>query len=128
MWYQFLNVFFFVFHSLFTLFNIVGWAFGKTRKLHLATILLTAFSWFVLGIWYGWGYCVCTDWHWQAREVLGYQDRSGSYIHFLLLHLTGMDFNKQLVDTVTICIFLLTAALSIGLNIHDRKRMRKDPR
>lgn len=125
MWHQFLNIFFFVFHTAFTLFNIVGWAFLKTRKLHLITILLTAFSWFVLGIWYGWGYCVCTDWHWDAREALGYHDRSNSYIHFLLLHFTGKDFNKQLVDTATLSIFLLTAVLSVWLNIRDRKRRNR---
>jgi len=125
MWHQFLNIFFFVFHTAFTLFNIAGWAFPKTRKLHLATILLTAFSWFVLGIWYGWGYCACTDWHWEAREALGYHDLSNSYIHFLLFHLTGKDFNKQLVDKATLSIFLLTAVLSVWLNIRDRKRRNR---
>jgi len=39
---------------------------------HRASLLLTAFSWFVLGIWYGWGYCVCTDWHYMVlRDELG---------------------------------------------------------
>jgi hypothetical protein len=36
--YQFLNIFLFIFHTVFTLFNIVGWAFTKTRKLHLITL------------------------------------------------------------------------------------------
>ncbi|HCN84632.1 MAG TPA: DUF2784 domain-containing protein, partial [Sphingobacteriaceae bacterium] len=90
MWYQFLNIFFFVFHTLFTVFNVVGWIFPKTRRLHLITMSLTAFSWFILGIWYGWGYCFCTDWHWDVREKLGYHDRSNSYIHFLILKLTGV--------------------------------------
>lgn len=124
MWYQFLNIFFFVFHSVFTLFNIVGWAFPKTRKLHLITMLLTTASWFVLGIWYGWGYCVCTDWHWQVRETLGYHDRSNSYIHFLLLKLTGRNFDPQFVDNLTLVIFLLCFILSLSLNIMD-KRKRK---
>lgn len=125
MWYQFLNIFFFVFHTAFTLFNTVGWAFTKTRKLHLVTILLTAFSWFVLGIWFGWGYCACTDWHWQVRNALGYKDRSNSYIHFLLLHVTGYNFNKQLVDIVTLSIFILTAALSVWVNIRYWKKRKK---
>lgn len=124
MWYQFLNIFFFVFHSVFTLFNIVGWAFPKTRKLHLITMLLTAASWFVLGIWYGWGYCVCTDWHWRVRESLDYHDRSNSYIHFLLLKLTGKNFDPQLVENLTLIIFLLCFILSLSLNIMD-KRKRK---
>ena len=124
MWYQFLNIFFFVFHTIFTLFNIVGWAFPKTRRLHLITVSLTAFSWFVLGIWFGWGYCLCTDWHWDIREKLGYTDESGSYIHFLILKLTGVNMNPQLVNNVTLMVFVASAALSIWLNIRDRSRLK----
>lgn len=122
MWYQFLNIFFFVFHTIFTLFNIIGWIFPKTRRLHLITMTLTAFSWFVLGIWYGWGYCFCTHWHWSVREKLGYYDHSNSYIHFLILKLTGIDFNPQLVEITTLIVFLVSFALSIWLNIRDWKR------
>ncbi len=82
--YQFLNIFFFVFHTVWTLFNMTGWMFRPTRRLHLVTLTLTALSWFVLGIWYGWGYCLCTDWHWQVRRELGFRDESNSYIHFLV--------------------------------------------
>jgi len=122
--YQFLNIFFFIFHTVFTLFNIVGWIFPKTRKVHLITMTLTAFSWFVLGIWYGWGYCVCTDWHWNVREKLGLIDRYHSYIHFLLLKMTGIDLDPKLVDTGTLVVFLLSFALSICLNFIDY-RLRK---
>jgi hypothetical protein len=127
MWYQFFNIFFFVFHTLFTLFNIVGWIFRKTRKLHLITMLLTAFSWFVLGIWYGWGYCFCTDWHWDVRRKLGYHDRSGSYIHFLVLKLTGINLNPQFVENVTLIVFLLSFVLSVWLNIRDWKTKKRKP-
>lgn len=121
---ELLNIFFFVFHTLFTLFNIVGWMFRRTRKWHLFTILLTAFSWFVLGIWFGWGYCACTDWHWDVREKLGYEDRSNSYIHFLILKVTGTDLDPKLVERGTLVVFLLSSALSIWLNIRDRLRSR----
>ena len=124
MWPSFLNIFFFVFHTAFTVFNCTGWIFRRTRKWHLYTMLLTAFSWFVLGAWYGWGYCVCTDWHWQAREALGYQDRSNSYIHFLILQLTGADLNPGLVDTVTISVYITCFVLTTLLNIRDRRKRR----
>ncbi|HSN61281.1 MAG TPA: DUF2784 family protein [Ferruginibacter sp.] len=116
MLYQALNIFFFIFHSIFTLFNIIGWGFKKTRKLHLITMALTAFSWFVLGIWYGWGYCFCTDWHWSVREKLGYNDHSVSYIHFLIFKLTGVDLNPQLVEHATLVIFVLSFLISAWLN------------
>ena len=119
MFYQFLNIFFFVFHTAFTLFNVVGWIFKKTRKLHLVTMLLTAFSWFVLGIWLGWGYCFCTDWHWIVRRKLGYHDRSNSYIHFLILKLTGANLNEHLVEISTLVIFLICFILSAWLNTRD---------
>lgn len=99
-----------------------GWAFRKTRRLHLVTLLLTAASWFVLGIWYGWGYCLCTDWHWKVREAMGYDDRSNSYIHFLLLKLSGKDFGSRLVENATLVVFLVCVVLSVVLNYRDRKR------
>ena len=113
---SFLNVFFFLFHTVFTAFNVVGWIFIKTRKLHFITIILTAGSWFVLGIWYGWGYCFCTDWHWQVREALGYRDHSNSYIHFLILKLTGADLNPQWVDTGTVMVFAVCMMASLWVN------------
>ncbi|MEO5947034.1 MAG: DUF2784 domain-containing protein [Chitinophagaceae bacterium] len=124
MLYPFLNIFFFVFHTAFTLFNIIGWGFSKTRKLHLITMLLTAGSWFILGIWFGWGYCACTDWHWQVREAMGIHDRSNSYIHFLLQKLTGKYLNQQLVENATLIIFIVLFVLSIWLNIRDRKKRK----
>jgi hypothetical protein len=119
MWYQFLNIFFFFFHTAFTLFNMVGWIFPTTRKLHLLTISLTAFSWFVLGIWYGWGYCFCTEWHWTVRQKLGLKDQSVSYIHFLLLKLTGVNFDLQLVERATLAVFIISFVFSIVLNIQQ---------
>ena len=125
MWYAFLNIFFFVFHTVFTVFNMTGWVFRKTRKWNLFTLLLTAISWFVLGIWYGWGYCVCTDWHWEVREELGYHDQQRSYIHFLLLKLTGIDFNEKLVEHVTLAVFIISLVMSIWLNTRDWKMNKR---
>ena len=123
--YQFLNYFFFVFHSALIIFNTFGWISRRTRRWNLLTLLLTAFSWFVLGIWYGWGYCFCTDWHWQVREHLGYHDQQNSYIHFLLLKLTGINFNQNLVEKATLLIFLVSLAMSIWLNMRDRRKTKK---
>ena len=121
---QFLNIFFFIFHTVWTFFNVVGWIFPATRKWHLLTLLLTALSWFVLGIWFGWGYCVCTDWHWQVRRHLGYHDESSSYIHFLILKLTGANLSRTLVDNATLVVFILAVVMSVWLNIRDRRKMR----
>ena len=116
MWYQALNYFFFAFHTAFTLFNIVGWAFRRTRRLHLVTMLLTAFSWFVLGIWYGWGFCFCTEWHYAVRRHLGFTDQTPSYIHFLLLKLTGYNASIVLVEKATLIVFVSALVLNVAFS------------
>lgn len=120
--YLVLNFFFFFFHTSLIIFNSIGWIFPKYRKWNLITLLLTAFSWFVLGIWFGWGYCICTDWHWNVRDHLGYYDGSSSYIHFLILKLTGINFAEELVNIFTIIVFLSSLVISLWLNIRDYRR------
>ena len=115
-----LDRFFLVFHTLFTLFNVTGWLFQKVRILHLFTMLLTLFSWVILGIWYGFGYCFCTDWHWRVREILGRPIESWSYIHFLIKEISGFNPDPYLVDKITVAVFLVCLILTITLNIRDR--------
>ena len=122
--YYLLNIFFFVFHTVFTLFNMVGWLFSKTRKLNLITLLLTAFSWFVVGMWKGIGFCYCTEWHWQVREHLGYTDQTNSYIHFLILKLTGANLSVSLVETATMIGFAISLIMSVWLNVKDWRRKK----
>jgi hypothetical protein len=117
---QILNVFFFIFHTSWVLFNCLGWIWKKTRKWQLATISITAFSWFVLGIWYGWGFCLCTDWHWQIRSRLGYHDPD-SYMQLLFDKILCLHMSAILVDSLTVSAFLLSAILSIWLNVKDIK-------
>jgi len=121
MLYQLLNYFFFVFHTVLMVFNTFGWIWARTRRWNLVTLLLTAFSWFVLGIWYGWGYCFCTDWHWNVREHLGYHDMTESYVQFLILKLTGIDLPVKEVNIATVVIFFVSLAMSIFLNIKERR-------
>jgi len=121
----FLNIFFFVFHSCLILFILSGWIWRKTRKVHLIVILLTAFSWFVLGIWYGFGYCPCTDWHWGVRARLGYFDLPDSYTKFLFDSLTGLDIPVKTIDTITVSFLVLVIGASLVVNIRQWIRSRK---
>lgn len=120
--YAFLNVFFFVFHTGLILFNGLGWIWKKTRKANLITLFLTGGSWTVLGIWYGFGYCPSTDWHWQVRRELGYHDMPRSYMKFLVDTLTGWDVNAHAVDTATLVFFLGALVTSLLLNYRDWRR------
>lgn len=126
MLYVILDYFFFLFHTALILFNSIGWIVPKWRKWNMISLGLTTFSWFVLGIWYGWGYCLCTDWHWEVRARLGYHDMSDSYIHFLILELTGFNLSEGLVDTGTVVVFFTSLLISLWLNFRAyRRRVRR---
>lgn len=121
----FLNIFFFVFHTAFMLLNLFGWAWKPTRRLCLYSILLTYSSWFILGIWYGWGYCACTDYHWQIRQQMGIVDTSNSYTHFLIQKLTGLNLNQTMVDYGTLTALVLATIACIWVNVIDARRKKK---
>lgn len=122
---HFINWFFLFFHSFLILFNTFAWIFKKTRTLHFYSILITWFSWVVLGYFYGFAYCFLTDWHWSIREKLGYIDSSYSYIHFLLLEITGINFNARLVDISVHSIFFVVSFISVFLTIKKILNRRK---
>jgi len=124
MWfYVFLDYFFFVFHTLFVLFVLTGWILRKTREAHFWAVLCTGLSWFGLGYWYGWGFCFCTEWHWQARIKQGLEDMPHSYIKFLLDNITGLDWDASWVDAATLAGFL--AAMGIAIYFKRKKWGKK---
>src|SRR5208337_1264573 len=94
----FLDIFFIIFHSCFTLFNVTGWAWRRSRPIHLITMSTTAFSWFIMGYFYGWGYCFCTDWHWRIRVLLGKNNSQYSFIRFLLEKIPGFRPDPFVID------------------------------
>ncbi len=102
-----LNILFFVGHNALILFNMFGWAWQRTRKLHLATLAATLFSWIVMGAWYGWGYCLCTDWHFQIRRGLGIYDSESSYTELLFNQIPGVTVTRGFADIVTVGTLLL---------------------
>lgn len=112
-----LNVLFFVFHIGLIFFNLFGWIHKPWRKWNLASLLITAFSWFVIGMFYGFGYCFLTDWHWQVRERLGYSTDSNSYIHFLITAPTGLPIGEKIVDIFTAVFFFSALTISAFVNI-----------
>jgi Protein of Unknown function (DUF2784) len=118
------NIFFFVFHTALILFNVFGWLWKPTRKWNLFTLLLTAFSWGVMGIWKGAGYCICTDWHWQIRQAMGIRDNADSYLVLLVQKLSGWNPPIALVNNVALAVFLIAFTGSVCTNVRDM-RLRK---
>lgn len=115
--YRVLDIFFVSFHSTLIVFNLFGWIWMKTRKANLITLSLTGASWFILGIFYGIGYCPLTDWHWKVLQKLGETNIPYSYIKYLIDRLFHVDINAQLVDYCTGGFFFLALGLSIYFNL-----------
>lgn len=67
----------------------------------------TLFSWLALGAWFGWGYCLCTDWHFQIRRQLGIHAGESSYTQLLFHQIPGATVSRQFADTVTVIVLLL---------------------
>lgn len=111
-----------LFHAALTLFNLLGWAWWRTRKANLVTLVATGLSWFGLGIWYGFGYCPLTDWHWQVLRELGVEDIPRSYITYLLQRILGLSVSGPAVVRWTVILYF--GALAISLFLNGRKWVR----
>src|SRR5690606_37862752 len=103
-------------------FNLTGWIWRRTRHAHLVVAGLTAFSWLVLGIWHGLGYCPVTDWQWRVKAQLGERNLPPSFITWALLKLTGHRFPDALVNTVTALAFAAAVALSVYVNFFRKSK------
>jgi len=126
MFYRIVDIFFVLFHTSLTLFNIFGWIWKKTRMANLITLALTGASWLFLGLLVGMlGYCPLTDWHFNILYRLGETDLPTSYIKYLIDRFTGLDVNAILVDKVTLYTFVAALAISLFLNLRDWRRRRE---
>ncbi len=120
--YEALDIGFFLFHSLLVAFNLTGWIWHKTRRLHLVTISFTCLSWIGLGAFYGFGYCPSTDWHWEVKARLGETNLPASYVKYYLDAATGLDWSAGLVDAIVAVLGFGALVVSIVVNVRDRSQ------
>ena len=123
--YHVLDALFIALHTLLVGFNLLGWAWRRTRRLHLIAISATLLSWFGLGVVYGWGYCPLTDWHWQVKRALGETVLPASCVEYYLERITGADWSSATVDSLVVGSALAALLLSVYLNARDRVPRRK---
>ena len=122
--YRLLDALFVGFHGVLVGFNMLGWAWRRTRRLHLIIIGATLLSWFGLGVAYGWGYCPLTDWHWQVKRALGETALPASWIKYYLDGITGVDWSPALVDALVVGSALAALVVSVALNVRDWRGAR----
>lgn len=111
-----LDKFLIFFHTFLILFNLFGWIWKRTRKLNLIILILVAFSWLILGIWFGIGYCPLTDFHWFVKIELGESNLPSSYIKYLVDFYFNIDSDPILIDYITAISFACALIISSVLN------------
>ena len=112
-------------HLAIILFNLFGWIPRYTRTAHLISIIVTAASWFLLGIWFGMGYCPITDWQWQVKEKLGETNLPSSFIKYYADKITGSNIDPILIDRITAGCFAGAAIVSLFVNLFIKKHSKK---
>ena len=118
------DIFFTFLHIAIIGFNLFAWIWKKTRRAHLIVAGITLACWFVLGIWYGWGYCPITDWQWQIKEKLGETNLPNSFVKYFADKITGKDLSPALIDNITLYSFLIAIAFSIYFNFFRKKKSK----
>jgi len=103
-------------HILIISFNLFGWLVPVFRKWHLLVAGVTLLSWLVLGIWFGFGYCFLTDWHWQVKQALGESSLPSSFVKYFIDGYTNIDMNARSVDVLTVAGFSVAILFSIYVN------------
>ncbi len=125
--YHFLDWFFLIFHFALIIFILFGWVFKSLRPYNLIVIILTFASWTLLGIWYGFGYCPFTDWHWQVLWEMGHTGLPASYVSYLFQRILNVELSQTFVDWLTGGLAVMAFIISLVLNIRDfiYKRIQK---
>lgn len=115
--YHILNFLFHVLHLSIILFVMLGWMVAAFLPFHLALLLATLGSWFVLGHWLGQGYCPISDWHWEIKKNYGPGKPEGTYIHRILQSITGKALDSEKVDHMVVLATLVLTIGSVILNL-----------
>src|ERR1051325_5604048 len=109
-------------HLIIIAFNLFGWIFPGTRKANFVCLILTAFCWFILGIWFGWGYCPITDWQWRVKEQLGETNLPASFIRYYANKITGRNFDDSIVSIITLVCFVAAILTSVYFNFFLKRK------
>lgn len=103
-------------HLSIILFTIFGWLLPPARPWHLLLCLMILASWFGVGAWKGWGYCLVTDMQWRLMRRMGEPSPPFGYVPMLWQRLTGRAVDARRIEQVTQGVFYLSVLASLRVN------------
>lgn len=114
-----LNICFHLIHLSVIIFFLVGWLFEKMRIHHFILSILILLSWFGLGAFFGFGYCLITDIQWKIKRQLKREPDTEFYVKYMIDKITGFDTNPAFIKRMTIFIYfeiLIISAIFFSLS------------
>lgn len=123
-YWQVLDYFFVIVHTSLILFNLTGWIWKRVRLLHLISLIITGGSWWILGLFYGLGYCPLTDWHYRVLNNLGQYNLPISYIKYLIKRLFHLNISAHFADSATLVVYFILLILSVYFNFIAYKKQK----
>jgi hypothetical protein len=121
-WWRIGDIGFEILHTSLLCFVVFGWLFKRTRRAHIILLAFILISWIGLGYWYGWGYCLLTDVHWDIKTNLGESELPSSFIAYVFKKVLRVHLSTEVVDTLSYGLLLISLVMSIFLNVLDYKR------
>ncbi len=108
-------------HVAFVLSFLLLWIPRSTARAHGYVVLLTALSWFGIGLFKGFGYCVLTDLEWRVKRARGIRHIPGSFLKYAGDFITGKDLSPAVVDAVAATTFLFGCAVAVFRLVQRRR-------
>jgi hypothetical protein len=107
--------------------NLLAWIPKSTRKLHMIILVLTIVSWIGLGYFFGWGYCILTDWHWDILEYLGERPFHSAFVAYFFDRVFNVSMSNHFSNIITIAglIFGLSGAIYVNIIIPKWKKKKR---
>lgn len=108
-----LNIFFHIMHLSIIFFFLFGWLFITTQEAHFVLAVFILASWYGLGIYFGFGYCLVTDLQWKIKKLLGQAPPTEFYVKYMIDKITGLDTNPTIINGLTTSIYFAILILSV---------------
>ena len=110
-----MNIFFHLVHLAIIFFFLFGWLLSQTILAHFILSILILLSWYGLGIFFGFGYCLITDIQWKIKKRMDQEPYTEYYIKYMLDKMTGLDLNPNTVNAITTYTFFVILLFSTAL-------------